>query len=199
MNTIVRVDLSGLLVWQNTNEAAVRRTIQMSGSSGSRAAKAEGSRLIRARKAIKVAKVNETLTIVTPTQKQRTIWAIVAKSELMPVAAFSFRPTKKGISVVINTGSRVVIAHAFKATMRSGHEGVFMRVGQATRAPIQGYKGHKRYAGRKRQPIKELFTTQVADAFEDALPAAGAKGREVFESTFRRVLPLEIAKRSTSS
>lgn len=65
------------------------------------------------------------------------------------------RKITKGISIQINVdGARKLIPGAFKATMKSGHVGIFRR------------EKYSRLRDRK-TPIKELFTTSVPDAISD--------------------------------
>jgi hypothetical protein len=191
----VKTDTRGLSRWESYVSATAVKCAQMAGRDALRAMKAEGSRNIRERKAMKVSQIGKALKLMT--DKEALVWTITASSLAMPVAAFPHGQTGKGVSVLINQGKRSVIAHAFKARMRSGHKGVFMRYGQASMVPIQRYKGNKRYAGQKRQPIREVFTTRVSDAFRDAIPDIANRGVSVFGATFNRVLPLEMAKRRT--
>lgn len=173
----VHVDIRGLVPWKANLDAATRRAAQMAGSSAIKAMRAEGSRQIRSRKAMKVAAIGKAVTVIYPTSKATLLWRVKASGNIVPVSAFPHRQTKKGVAVEINKGSRKVIRSAFLATMKSGHKGVFRRT------------------GKNRLPIKEAFTTKVSDAFRDAIPAVTARGSEVFASTFARVLPLEAAKR----
>ena len=68
---------------------------------------------------------------------------------------------------------------AFVAAMRSGHRGVFVR------------------RGAKRLPIRELLGSRPVDALlhEGEVDGVLRRGRESFAKTYRRVLPLEMAKR----
>lgn len=191
----IKVDTGGVNIWREGVTVAVRKSATMAGISALRAMRAEGSREVRARKGVKVAAFNKAVKLIYPTRKEQLVFAVRAKGEAMKAFAYPHRPTKKGVSVLINRGARALIEHAFIARMRSGHEGIFMRYGTATRAPVQGYKGHARYAGQKRQPIREVFTTTISHAFKDAIPAMSVKGQTVFRATFARVLPLEEAKR----
>lgn len=73
-----------------------------------------------------------------------------------PVLAFQAKQTPAGVRVQIKRGSPKVIAHAFIATTRSGHKGVFAR----------GYYQGRTFVHRKpRLPITELFTVGVPQAF----------------------------------
>jgi hypothetical protein len=159
----------------------------MAGSSAIKAMRAEASRQIRGRKNVQVKGLKSALTI-DPVRQGKLEWVIRASGGIMPVHAYFPRQTKKGTSVEINKGARKVIAHAFIATMKSGHTGVFMRTGTAFRQPMQHGKGHARYRGQKRQPIKELFTTRVSEAFIDSIPPIAQRGRDVFGQTYQRLM-----------
>jgi hypothetical protein len=99
-----------------------------------------------------------------------TLTAIVSPSgRRLPVLAFQARETPAGVRIQIIRGSPKVIAHAFIATTRSGHRGVFAR----------GYYSGRRFVHRpSRLPITKLFTVGVPQAF-------GA--RVVYEALRRKV------------
>lgn len=171
----VKVDLSGIDPWKETAERATRAAASKAGGDAVRAMRAEGSRQIRVRKAVKVPQLGKALIIEFPTSKDVLLWRVRASGAPMPVAAFPFRPTKRGVSVLINVGGRTVIPHAFSATLKSGHVGVFKR------------------EGKTRLPIRELYTTRVSEVFGDAIPAVAKRGEDVFRATFTRLLPLEAS------
>lgn len=175
----VHVDTSGLIRWRSRLDASVVAAASKAGGDAIRAMRAEGSRRIRERKAMKVAAINKALTLIFPNGKQQLLWKLKASGAVVPLAAFPHRQTKRGVAVEVNRGSRSLVPSAFVAQMRSGHAGIFLR------------------RGKPRLPIREAFTTRVADAFRDALPAVTERGRTVFASTFTRVLPLEAARRRT--
>ena len=176
------------LQWEGAHLAAFKRTdkalfraLSKSGGDAIRSARVESSRSIRARKRFKVARVNKALRLTFPKgvrQIDGLVWRMDVKGGLVPVADFPHKQTRGGVSVIINTGKRVLIKGAFEATMRSGHVGVFMRKGQG------------------RLPIKELFTTKVVDVFQDKgfVPSVWAKAQATFASSFARLLPLELKK-----
>jgi hypothetical protein len=146
-----------------------------------RAMRTASSRSIRFRKRFKLKSVNDALVMTFPKTKEldSMLWRMDVKGTRVPVMAFNPRQVKAGVSVAINQGKRKTIKHAFIATMKSGHTGVFRRVG-----------------GTKSLPIRELYTTRVADLFTDAgmIPAVVAQTLRAFDVTFDRVLPLELAK-----
>lgn len=138
-------------------------------------------RTIQFRKRFKAKVVNDALVLTFPKTKEldSLLWRMDVKGTRIPVMAFNPRQVRKGVSVAINQGKRKVIPGAFIATMKSGHEGVYRRVG-----------------GVKRLPIRELYTTRVADLFADAgmIPAVVAQTLRAFDVTFSRVLPHELGK-----
>ena len=140
----------------------------------------ESSRGVRAKKRMKVAAVNKALPLTFPGSKDisRLAWRMDVSGALVPVSAFPHRQTRKGVSVAINVGKRVLIRSAFVATLRSGHEGVFLRKGKA------------------RLPIKEAFTTRVSDVFNDGgfIMLVQSRTRTTFRTAFERLLPLELGK-----
>jgi hypothetical protein len=73
----------------------------------------------------------------------------------IPLIQFSARETKAGVSVSVKNG-RKVIKGAFIATMPTGHQGVYVRVGNQ----------HKKINGKWHGlPIKELYGPSMPAAF----------------------------------
>jgi hypothetical protein len=161
---------------------AVTRAARKAGSSAIRAVRVESGRAVRARKQLRVRTVKASMTL-TPAPPagaplEALEWRMRVKNVATPVSDYPYRQVRAGVSVGINKGSRGLIQSAFVATMKSGHTGVFRRV------------------GRGRLPIKELFTTRIVDVFNDSgmMPAVEARGSAEFSSTFDRVLPMELQK-----
>ena len=174
-------DSRDLQVWRRRSiESALAKALSKSGSDAVRALKAESSRRVRAQKRFKVAFVNKSLPVTYPTSKEisRLAWRMDVSGALVPVAAFPHRQTKRGVSVAINVGARKTIRSAFIATMRSGHEGVFVR------------------RGKTHLPIKEAFTTRVSDVFMNSgfIPLVELKAQGVFSQAFERLLNVELSK-----
>lgn len=92
---------------------------------------------------------------------------ITVKGIGFPLIAFQARQTRAGVSVRVK-GRRFVVPHAFIATMRSGHRGVFARGaygGKSQRKIERTGEVFGRYVyGRKRLPINELYTLSPPDA-----------------------------------
>lgn len=160
-------DLGGLL--GGPSKPALRAA-RLAGSSALRAMRAEASRLIRERKAMKLSAVRDALDVLFPSASGELVWALRAKAKPMPVIAFNARQTRRGVSVEINVGKRSLIRGAFIATMKSGHTGVFYRQGKA------------------RLPIEEAYTSRISDVLNDVAPEVAKRGVEVFQSTFSRLL-----------
>ena len=94
------------------------------------------------------------------------------------MAEYPYRQGRRGVSVTINKGKRVLVKGAFASIMRSGHEGIFRRKGKA------------------RLPIHELFSSRVVDPFKDSgmIDATFSRTSIVFAKSYARLLPLELAR-----
>jgi len=88
-------------------------------------------------------------TIIKRATNSRVEGFLIVRGRRMPVVVFGARQTKRGVSVLIKrTGGRKLIKSSFLAQMKSGHLGVYQRLGN------------------KRLPIKELFTIDIAKMYE---------------------------------
>jgi len=161
-------------------KGALKRALRKAGATALRDMRSEASKRIRARKRIKVSYIRRALTLARPSGGDISdmSWALNVSGEPVPLTAYPFRQTKKGVSVEVNRGKRTLVKGAFVATMASGHKGVFKRRGKA------------------RLPIKELTGSRPVDALlhEGEADGVAARGGASFEATFQRVLPLEIGK-----
>lgn len=111
---------------------------------------------------------------------------VMLKSTGRPIALVNYgaRQSRSGVSVQVKTG-RQVLRHAFIATMKNGHRGVFQRVGNQHKKVERN--GKIRRTG---LPIKELFGPSIPqslanDAVEKALMK---KIREKFPQILRHEL-----------
>jgi hypothetical protein len=161
-------------------KAALRRALRKAGATALRDMRSEASKRIRARKRIKVSYITRALTLqrAKGSDIASMSWALDVSGEPVPLVAYPHRQTKKGVSVEVNRGKRTLVKGAFLSTMRSGHEGIFVRKGRA------------------RLPIKEMLGSRPLDALMHAgeADAVAARGGVSFGATFVRVLPLEIGK-----
>ena len=128
--------------------------------------------------------VNEVSSVITPPKKRiretikiekmtrsRERGVVTCKGEPIELVHFKARETNKGVTVqVLKKSSRSLIKHAFKATMKSGHVGVFWRKEWGgTRRPWKGKKfPYGKLPGKKggrltkyRGPIEKLFSLSV--------------------------------------
>lgn len=108
-------------------------------------ARTQASKSIREKYNFKAADIRKTFRIYksTPTNLQSTL---VSRGRRTPLVAMSARQVKAGVSVRVGNQTKL-IKHAFIATMKSGHKGVFART------------------TKKSLPIKELYTIAVPEAF----------------------------------
>lgn len=117
--------------------------------------------------------------------------SINAKGSGLPLVLFDPREVPGGISVRVKR-KRFFVPHAFFATMRSGHRGVFARGaygGRGVRTPT-GQRFGRFAFGRARLSINELFTFGPAEAWasEDVVRAMQAR----VDEQFGKVLQQEI-------
>lgn len=175
-------DISELAFWQNMGvDRALVQATRKAGSDALRFLRVDSSRRVRNRKRFKVAKVNKGLPLAFP-RSSRTLddleWRMDISGETMPLAAFSYRQTRKGVTFSVNVAKRGFIKSAFVATMDSGHKGVFFRTGKA------------------RLPIDEAFTTKLSDVFKDEhfIPIVQTGAQAKFNEAFGRLIYVEIEK-----
>ncbi|MBR7961236.1 phage tail protein [Burkholderia vietnamiensis] len=117
----------------------------------------------------------------------------VLKSTGRPVALINYgaRQGKNGVSVQVKAG-RTVLRHAFIATMRNGHKGVFERTGRAHKKVMRNGK-----AVRSGLPIKELFGPSIPQSLaNDAVQKALMKKiREKFPQILKHEIAFVASKR----
>jgi hypothetical protein len=94
--------------------------------------------------------------------------SITAKGAGFPLYAFNPRQVRGGVSVQIK-GHRIIIPHAFIATMPNGHVGVFARgaYGGKGVTKLTGAGFGRFLFGRARLPINELYTLSPPDALSN--------------------------------
>ncbi|ACC71070.1 phage tail protein [Paraburkholderia phymatum] len=117
----------------------------------------------------------------------------VLKSTGRPVALINYgaRQGKNGVSVQVKAG-RTVLRHAFIATMRNGHKGVFERTGKTHKKVMRNGK-----VVRSGLPIKELFGPSIPQSLaNDAVQKALMKKiREKFPQILKHELAFIASKR----
>jgi len=104
-------------------------------------------------------------TFSTRKASVRILSARVACSSVpVPLIKFTNSRTKKGISVkVLKSSTRTVLNHAFYATMKSGHKGIFAREGQGPSRPVRQNIAYGALPRKYRLPIRELTGPRVSD------------------------------------
>ena len=161
-------------------KGALKRALRKAGATALRDMRSEASKRIRARKKIKTSYIRRAMTLQRSKGGDVSDFmvALNVSGEPVPLVAYPHRQTKKGVSVEVNRGKRTLVKGSFKATMKSGHKGVFRRRGE------------------RRLPIDELRGSRPVDALlhKGESEAVAARGGKSFEATFQRVLPLEIGK-----
>lgn len=159
---------------------AIAAALRKAGSTAVRDMRSEATKRVRKRKRLKLKYVREALHVSLPRRGgiDGMEWALNVSGKKLSLMAYGPRQTKRGVSVGINRTKRTVIGGAFLATMRSGHEGVFVR------------------KGRERLPIRELFGSRPVDALlhEGEADAVAQRGARSLEAGFHRLLPIELGK-----
>lgn len=132
--------------------------------------------------------------VVKPTGKKRVRVRIDGQWRTITV------PTGGGIAVTIK-GKRVIVPHAFLATMASGHRGVFARGAYAGKS--QGFQGSgeafgKFQFGAGRKPINEIYTYTMPQAFHNRLvmQATIAKIVEAWPRVMQHELEFILSRRT---
>lgn len=200
----VRVDLPRIDV---TTRKALTKAARKAGSTALRDMRAELTKRVRQRKRIKVRALKGALRLrrARGSRIEDFQWAVDISNQHARVADYPHRQTKAGISVEINRGKRSLISGAFKATMSSGHNGVFERVERSTLAAsvvsfgeIPGGGGGPRVG---RLPIRERLASRVLDAVRHPgeIPAIQRRGEESFSAAIGRLFPLELEKEKVRS
>jgi len=153
---------------------AVTRAIGKAGSTALRDMRSEAKKRVRARKRLKAGIIARALR----PRRSQGVWALDVRGTVVPLSAYPHRQTAKGVSVEVNRGKRTLVEGTFKATMASGHKGVYRRLGA------------------KRLPIQELLGSRPVDALLHEGEAQGMleRGQRSFVSAFDRLLPLELEK-----
>jgi len=183
---VLEWDSRDLEAWRGPHVArALASALSKAGSDAARTMKVDASRAVRQRKRFKVNYTNRSLPLDFPRPGTKDISALVWRMDvsgaLVPVSQLPHRPTKKGVVVQINVGASKLLKSAFVIDLKSGHRGVFVRIGKG------------------RSAIKQALTTRVVDVFHDTgfIPAVHSRAQAKFASAFARLLPLELQKVNT--
>lgn len=171
------------LVWiHGYPQRAVARAAKKAGRDALRALRAEAKRALRERTRIRAGYLAAS-ALPLRYAKARTIegmsWVMDVSGREVPLGEYPRRQTRKGVSVEIRKGSRVLLESAFLARRKAGRQGVFLR------------------PGRERYPMGHRLGMNVVDAMSDGVVPERAleRGRLVFESAFGRLLKMELDAR----
>lgn len=160
---------------------AVVRAMKKAGADGIRATRASSKRGVRERVALRAGYLADRalpLTYASGTALGALAWRMDVSGREVPLGEFPRRQVKRGVSVEVRRGRRVVIDSAFLAKGRSSREGVFLR-------PTA-----------RRYPMGHRLGPSVADSMADGrVPGlALERGAQVMGSAFYRLLRLELDK-----
>lgn len=159
-------------------------------------------------------RINQSLKSIRPrrgTHFRDMRWELRIRPIPMPMAAYPHSPVPGlggGVRVEINKGQPVLVKHAFIGRVQAGssrsraelgaggrtivtHEGIFMRQPGAVHSRARNTWGITQL------PIRELFTSSIADVLHDGLVQREIQERaqEVYGDTFARVLDNGVARR----
>lgn len=163
---------------------AIGRAVAKAGSTALRDMRSEATKRIRQRKRLKAGIVGKSFRLRRPkgTSIDGLEFGLDVSGKPVSLLAYPHRRTKRGVSVEVNRGKRTNIRGAFIATMKSGHDGIFVR------------------RGKRRLPIRELFGSRPVDALLHKGEAEGVqeRGASSMRAAFDRLLPLELEKLKAS-
>lgn len=162
---------------------AMRRAIQRTGTS----TRTETRKVLRSQRLnIKASVLNRQVQLVGRRDDQITVRATGAP---VPIQGLSgTRGTKKrGVSYRVRANQPLQrLRHAFVARMASGHVGVFVREGQPRTMQSGSYKG------KRRQPIREVYTLSAGSAFAQELPTLAPRALAILERNYLRDLDFRL-------
>jgi len=165
------------------DQATRRAIISQSANRGIKHLKTLANRKVRETIALRAKDVNAALS-VRHARRGGFDASLEIRARAVALQKFGARQTKRGVSVrVKKRGPKKRVSYAFKATMQSGHVGVFARDSKrnARRGPKPNRSG---------LPIKELYGPEVIDVLNDppVLEELVAKGGDVMvREIIRRV------------
>lgn len=161
---------------------ALVNAMRKAGIDMTRAMRAEAKRETRERIRIRAGYLaNKTFPLKNAKSRKidEMVWRMPVSGREVPLGEFPSRQTKKGVSLEIQRGRRVLLKKAFRATGKGkSRPGVFLR------------------PTKKRYPMGHKLGLRVSDSMHDGRTPKKAltRGREVFARGVKRLLPLELAK-----
>ena len=173
---------------------AIKKTLKSVGAAAAREIAKEVN--------VRVGEVKKTFSYVVPRPGDVSA-AFVASGKSMPLAAFSVRKTKAGVSVQVKRQSgRKQVKHAFMATMPIYGKGmVVVQAGEAGRGSGGGHVGvfWRREQGGKRAgrlPLHELYGPSIADILsnDNVLEPVLSSSGEILDKNFAHELAFEVSR-----
>lgn len=164
-----------------TIEKAVLRALKKAGRDALLRLRAEAKRRTRARIRIRAGYLAASafrLRFAQGRTVEDLAWVMDVSGREVPLGEYPRRQTKKGVSVEVQRGRRVLLKGAFLAQAKSGRQSVFLR------------------PSKLRYPMGHRLGLSVADSMADgqtprfALESAGA----VLGASFTRLFPIELGK-----
>lgn len=164
-----------------TVERAVFQALKKAGGDALRRLRAETKRQVRARVAIRAGYLAASalpLRFATGRRVDELVWVMRVSGKEVPLGEYPRRATKKGVSVEVQRGRRVLLKKAFLARAKSGRQSVFLR------------------PSKFRYPMGHRLGLSAADTMADGKIPAAALGEagKVLGAGFERLFPLELAK-----
>ena len=149
-------------------------------------ARTKVSRMLSREIGLKVRDVRERVSLKRASYRN---WrsAVTISRKRVPLIRFSARQTKKGVTYK-RGNKRVLIRHAFVATMSSGHEGVFLRKrlgGTPRPGESTGILSPDDMVGRL--PIQELRGPSLGQVYTGAQEKANAIHRESMQKLEKNI------------
>jgi|SRR6185436_18436295 len=123
-----------------------------------------GNKKVRETYNLKRADVDKAIS-VTPASVSKLQVDIRVKGQRLPLFTLNAKQFGKGVKVTIKKGGRTLLPHAFVATMKSGHTGVFLRSKDKFMQNRLRKFVHGPVQQSKRQAIEEKFTISVPEMF----------------------------------
>jgi len=140
MQIIVDRDLERLAKGLNVSSSKVRTSVSRALNRAASQARTGVDKGVRERIGVKKRDVFKNVT-VRRASTRRLESIVKIRGRAIPLGAFKARQTKRGATAKINkTGGRTLYRGTFTATMRSGHLGVYKRIGK-TRLPLKELYG----------------------------------------------------------
>lgn len=179
------------ITWESSSAAwlkekrlqrALMAALKKAGGDGIRAARAEAKRRTRERVRIRAGYLADKALPLTFPRGATTVegleWVMRVSGRPVPLGEYPRRQTRKGVSVEVVKGRRMLIQHAFLATAKTGRKAVFLRPSSA------------------RYPMGHRLGLGVADSMKDGLtPTAALQlGLARMNSAFARLFPIELGK-----